>query len=139
MSKKLTSVSSGLVDADVVAPAVVLLALVDVDARRDVVELIPGRADARRDSVDHVTLVVAAVVRRTVDGERLFCRRRRRRMVLRRLRRRRSVWVDVAVGLNPGPAFLLAEQVPQAGSGKLVSCRKRLKMKTDTFQIYFSP
>ena len=121
-SHELTSVGSRLVDADVLASAVVLLALVDVDASRDVIELVSGGADARRHAVDDVALVVAAVVRRAVHRERLLRRRRRkRRLVMRRFRRRRRVRVDVAVRLNPGPALLLAEEVAEAGSGKLVA------------------
>ena len=76
-----TSVSAGLVDADLIAAAVILLTLVDVDASRDVVKLVPGSADARRDPVNHVALMIAAVVSRTVDGERFLRRRRGRRVV----------------------------------------------------------
>jgi hypothetical protein len=67
LKKKLTSVSSRFVDADVIAAAVVLLALVDVDARRHVVQLVPFHADAGRHAVDHVTLVIATVISRTHD------------------------------------------------------------------------
>ncbi len=63
----LTSISSWLVDADVIASAVVLFALVDVDARRYILQLIARRADAGRNAVDDVALVIATVVRRAKD------------------------------------------------------------------------
>ena len=50
-----------------VAAPVVLLALVDVDARRDVIQLVPFDADTGWHAVDHVTLVIATVIRRTND------------------------------------------------------------------------
>ena len=63
----LTSISSRLVDADVIASAVVLFAFVDVDARRHVLQLVARRADAGRNAVDDVALVIATVVRRAKD------------------------------------------------------------------------